>query len=71
MVYSRRSFVPFLLHLDCHLKNKIGVFADGVPEKTLAALHGPKFFRIRRYLEENVARESMAKTWNEVSVSVF
>ncbi|TFK84923.1 hypothetical protein K466DRAFT_495692 [Polyporus arcularius HHB13444] len=66
------SFVPFLLHLDCHcLKNKIGVFADGVPEKTLAALHGPKFFRIRRYLEENVARESMARTWNEVSVLVL
>ncbi|KAI0697740.1 hypothetical protein C8T65DRAFT_710338 [Cerioporus squamosus] len=62
------AFVPFLLRLDRSLKNNVGVFADGVIEETLRALYGPKFVRIQRYLEDNITRTSMTKTWNEPAV---
>ncbi|KAI0699157.1 hypothetical protein C8T65DRAFT_793556 [Cerioporus squamosus] len=61
------AFVPFLLRLESLLKNKFWAFADGVAEMTLMELRGPRFVRIWRYLEENVARESMAKTWDEMA----
>ncbi|TFK81623.1 thioredoxin-like protein [Polyporus arcularius HHB13444] len=62
------AFVPFLLRLDRSLRNNVGVFAAGVAKKTLNALYEPKFSRIRRYLEDNLARDSMIKTWNEPAV---
>ncbi len=63
------AFVPFLLRLESLLKNKFWAFAEGVAEKTLTELHAPKFAKIRSYLEDNVARESMTRTWDEVSIA--
>ncbi|TFK79322.1 hypothetical protein K466DRAFT_606231 [Polyporus arcularius HHB13444] len=59
------AFAPFLVRLESLLRNNFCTFADGVAEKTLTELRAPTFARIWRYLEENVARESMAKTWDE------
>ncbi|TFK78927.1 hypothetical protein K466DRAFT_592644 [Polyporus arcularius HHB13444] len=61
------AFVPFLLRLESLLKNKFWAFAEGVAEKTLTELHAPKFAKIRSYLEDNVARESMTRTWDEMA----
>ncbi len=64
------AFAPFLVRLESLLRKNFCAFADGVAEKTLTELQAPTFARVWRYLEENVARESMAKTWDEVSRSV-
>ncbi|KAI0634695.1 thioredoxin-like protein [Trametes polyzona] len=59
------AFVPFLARLMMSLENGLGNFAPGVVQECLEALHSPRFARLRKYYEDNVARPSMAKTFNK------
>ncbi|KAI0674673.1 hypothetical protein C8Q78DRAFT_611518 [Trametes maxima] len=63
------AFSPFLVRLMLLLKGNIGLFGNGVGAATLKILDSARFARLGRYIEDNVARPSMAKTWEEVSSS--
>ncbi|KAI0648300.1 hypothetical protein C8Q79DRAFT_925240 [Trametes meyenii] len=59
------AFSPFLVRLKLLLKDNIGLFGDGVGAATLETLGSARFARLGRYFEDNMARPSMAKTWEE------
>ena len=42
---------------------------EGVAEQVAEALRSPRFARLHKYLSDNAARPSMAKTWDEVCVA--
>ncbi|OJT06827.1 hypothetical protein TRAPUB_2344 [Trametes pubescens] len=46
---------------------EVGFFAPGAAQAVRAALESPRFARLQRYIADNVARPSMAATWDEVS----
>nr|VWO99216.1 N/A [Ganoderma boninense] len=66
------AFLPIYLRTlsILELDHAISQFAPGTAAEVLATLReAPRFARIRKYLEENMARPSVQKTWNMVRVS--
>ncbi|KAI0646674.1 thioredoxin-like protein [Trametes meyenii] len=59
------AFAPFLVRLMLLLKDNLGLFGDGVGAATLKILRSARFVRLGRYFEDNMARPSMVKTWEE------
>lgn len=68
------TFIPFLLRLDCLLRNRhvFGPWPGRTEEElktVLDALDSPRFARLQKYLQDNMSRPSMAVTWDEVCPS--
>ncbi|KAI0360289.1 thioredoxin-like protein [Trametes cingulata] len=63
------AFVPILIRLELYLKNGLGAFKPEVGKEALEAFESPRFARLRQYLEDNKARPSMAKTFEEDQVA--
>ncbi|KAI1785070.1 hypothetical protein LXA43DRAFT_1066230 [Ganoderma leucocontextum] len=63
------AFLPVYLRTLTALEVNLATLAPGSAAEVSATLSGsPKFARIRKYLEESMARPSVAKTWDPVSV---
>lgn len=63
------AVMPILLRLRMSVTLEVGFFAPGAAPVVRAALESPRFARLQRYIADNVARPSMAATWDEVSGS--
>ncbi|KAI0777306.1 hypothetical protein BD413DRAFT_601752 [Trametes elegans] len=63
------AFVPILIRLLMSLKTGLGMFKPGEAEAALATFYSPRFARLQRYLADNMARQSMAKTYDESEVA--
>lgn len=61
------AVMPILLRLRMSVTLEVGFFAPGAAPVVRAALESPRFARLQRYIADNVARPSMAATWDEVS----
>ncbi|KAI0360312.1 hypothetical protein OH77DRAFT_1492845 [Trametes cingulata] len=59
------AFTPVLSRLVLWLKCGLGTFKPDVGKAALDALESPRFARLHRYIEDNMARPSMVKTWDE------
>lgn len=62
------AFSPILLRLVHSLENGLGMFTPETVKQSQDAFNSPRFDRLRKYLEDNVARPSMSKTYDRVSV---
>uniref|UniRef100_A0A5K1JXE6 Thiol-transferase Tc52 n=1 Tax=Ganoderma boninense TaxID=34458 RepID=A0A5K1JXE6_9APHY len=65
------AFLPILLRtlVVLELNPAMSQFAPGVPAEVLATLkEAPRFARMRKYLEENLARSGVKKSWDPVAV---
>ncbi|RPD55605.1 hypothetical protein L226DRAFT_614759 [Lentinus tigrinus ALCF2SS1-7] len=62
------AFTPFLMRINAMLKIKPPTVQEGYLEQVTEALHSPRFERLQKYVSENIARSSMAKTWDEPAV---
>ena len=60
------AFTPFLMLVNALLNSNPPNLREGVAQQVIEALHSPRFARLDKYLSDNVARPSMAKTWDEV-----
>ena len=61
------AFLPFYLRTLAVLEVNLASLVAGSAAEVSAMLSGsPRFARIRKYLEENMARPSAAKTWDPV-----
>lgn len=58
--------MPVLTRLHMSLKYNVGLLKPGVAKEALEVFESPKYARLHRYIEDNMARPSMAKTWDEV-----
>ncbi len=63
------AFTPFLMRIHAILKldSHPPMMQEGAAKEALEALRSPRFARLQKYMSDNVARPSMAKTWDEVS----
>ncbi|KAI8971290.1 thioredoxin-like protein [Trametes punicea] len=61
--------VPFLMCMELLLKNDIGQYPAAEGPRLLQSLQGPKFARLRRYIDDIKQRPSVRETWNEVSTA--
>ncbi|KAI0703267.1 hypothetical protein C8Q76DRAFT_684415 [Earliella scabrosa] len=59
------AFVSFFLRLDMLLRRGLGLYKESAGKEAYAALHSPQFARIQKWLADNMARPSMAETWDE------
>ena len=62
------AFTPFLMRINMMLKLKPPTVQVEAVEQVVEALQSARFARLQNYLSDNVARPSMAKTWNEVRI---
>ncbi|KAI0366075.1 thioredoxin-like protein [Pilatotrama ljubarskyi] len=62
------AFVAILIRLEVYLKNGLGAYRPEVGKEALEAFESPRFARLRTYLEDNKARPSMAKAFEEDAV---
>ena len=65
------AFLPILLRtlVVLELNPAMSQFAPGVPAEVLTTLkEAPRFARIQKYLEENLARPGVKKSWDPVRV---
>nr|6F70_A Chain A, glutathione transferase [Trametes versicolor]6F70_B Chain B, glutathione transferase [Trametes versicolor]6F71_A Chain A, glutathione transferase [Trametes versicolor]6F71_B Chain B, glutathione transferase [Trametes versicolor]6F71_C Chain C, glutathione transferase [Trametes versicolor]6F71_D Chain D, glutathione transferase [Trametes versicolor] len=62
------AVMPILLRLRMSVTLEVGFFAPGAAPVVRAALESPRFARLQRYIADNVARPSMAATWDEAAV---
>ncbi|KAM5541835.1 hypothetical protein V8D89_004564 [Ganoderma adspersum] len=58
---------PFLVRSLMLLEHDIGKYPVGEGKKTFEALHGPKFARILKYVEDAKAWPSFRATWDEAA----
>ncbi|KAI0753113.1 hypothetical protein C8Q80DRAFT_1267551 [Daedaleopsis nitida] len=63
------AFMPLLVRLDVMLKLAPFTIAS-VAQQAAEALQTPRFARIQKYKADNMARASMAKTWDEDAATV-
>ncbi|KAI0360301.1 thioredoxin-like protein [Trametes cingulata] len=63
------AFVPVLIRLELNLKNGLGAYKPEVGKEALEAFQSTRFARLRQYLEDNKARPSMAKSFEEDQVA--
>ena len=61
------TFTPLLMRLNLFLTVSPFTLKEEVIKQAVEALRSPRFARLQKYLEDNMARPSMAKTWDEVS----
>ncbi|KAI0699163.1 hypothetical protein C8T65DRAFT_729105 [Cerioporus squamosus] len=64
------AFVPFLMRIHAILKldRHPPLMQEGVAKEVLEALRSSRFARLYKYWSDNVARPSMAKTWDEAAL---
>ncbi len=62
------AFIPFLMriHAILNLDRHPPIMQEGAAKEVVEALRSPRFARLHKYWSDNVARPSMAKTWDEV-----
>ena len=61
------AFVPIYRHLLLVLELNPPTLASGTAEEVLETVQkSPRFARLRKYMEENLARPSTTKGWNKV-----
>ena len=61
------AFVPIYRHLLLVLELNPPTLASGTAEEVLGTVQkSPRFTRLRKYMEENLARPSTTKGWNKV-----
>ncbi|KAH9851546.1 hypothetical protein C2E23DRAFT_829669 [Lenzites betulinus] len=56
------SFVPILIRWVGAIESGLGTFTPEARKESQEAWHSPRFARLRKYYEDNMARPSMAKT---------
>ena len=61
------ALTPFLMRINTMLKLNPPTLKEGVAGQVAEALRSPRFARLHKYLSDNAARPSMAKTWDKVS----
>ncbi|KAI0674582.1 thioredoxin-like protein [Trametes maxima] len=59
------SIMPVLARFMFSATTGRGIFKPGVAKEALEAFQSPRFTRLRKYYEDNMARPSMAKTWDQ------
>ncbi|TFK85262.1 hypothetical protein K466DRAFT_552393 [Polyporus arcularius HHB13444] len=64
------AFTPFLMRIHAILKldNHPPMMQEGAAKEAFEALRSPRFARLQKYMSDNVARPSMAKTWDEAVI---
>ncbi|KAI0703264.1 thioredoxin-like protein [Earliella scabrosa] len=62
------TFTPLLMRLNLFLTVSPFTLKEEVIKQAVEALRSPRFARLQKYLEDNMARPSMAKTWDEDAV---
>ncbi|KAL1941810.1 hypothetical protein VTO73DRAFT_6810 [Trametes versicolor] len=58
------AFSPILLRWVHSLENGLAMFTPETVKQSRDAFNSPRFDRLRKYLEDNVARPSMSKTYD-------
>ena len=61
------AVMPILMRLGQILDSNPPTIKEDAANQAREALASPQFARIRKYIADNVARPSMAKTWDKVS----
>lgn len=62
------AVMPLFMRLNQVLKLNPPTLKDGAAAQVIEALASPRFARIQKYIADNEARPSMAKTWDRVSL---
>ncbi|RPD55602.1 glutathione S-transferase [Lentinus tigrinus ALCF2SS1-6] len=62
------AVTPFLMGINTMLKMNPPTLQEGAAEQALEVLSSPRFARLQKYVHDNAARPSMAKTWDEAAV---
>ncbi|KAI0699159.1 thioredoxin-like protein [Cerioporus squamosus] len=64
------AFTPFLMRINALLKldRHPPMMQEGAAKAVLEALGSPRFARLHKYWDDNVARPSMAKAWDEAAI---
>ena len=60
------ALAPYLMQVHAIVKLNPATLQEGVAAQITEALRSPRFERLHKYLSDNIARPSMAKTWDEV-----
>ncbi|KAI0634696.1 hypothetical protein C8Q77DRAFT_1103581 [Trametes polyzona] len=59
------AVLPILLRLHMSLRYNLGILQPGAAEKALEVFESPMYARLRQYIDDNLVRESVKKTWDE------
>ncbi|KAL1941828.1 hypothetical protein VTO73DRAFT_6828 [Trametes versicolor] len=59
------AVAPFLLRAELLLKNDLGTYPVGEGKKLYEVLQGPRFARLRKYLEDVKEHPTIKTTWDE------
>ncbi|KAH9848998.1 thioredoxin-like protein [Lenzites betulinus] len=62
------TFVPILMRWVISIETGLGTFTPESRKESLDAYHSPRFERLRKYFEDNFARPSMSKCYDEAAV---
>lgn len=60
------AVMPLLTRIRMALRYALGMLDPAATKEALDIFESPKFARLHQYIDENMARPSMVKTWDEV-----